>query len=138
MAELRPLQMDTFDDAPVPTCSGWWLPIRPRRRGGSWESPWVNGPSAQPYGVGSNRSMGAFGVTFDQTILAWEENSRFAFRVDKAAMPAVKAFADEWRFDRVGTQRTRIGWTIAADAAVPNSCLRLFLTAGMQMVLRIM
>jgi hypothetical protein len=82
--------------------------------------------------------MGAFGVTFDQTILAWEENSRFAFRVDKAAMPAVKAFADEWRFDRVGTQRTRIGWTIAADAAVPNSCLRLFLTAGMQMVLRIM
>ena len=55
--------------------------------------------------------MRAFGVTFDETILAWEDNSRFAFRVDKAAMPTVKAFADEWRFDGVGTQRTRIGWT---------------------------
>src|ERR1700741_4165258 len=27
---------------------------------------------------------------------AWEDNSRFTFRVDKAAFPTVTAFADEW------------------------------------------
>ena len=90
--------------------------------------------SAPPYGAGSDRSMHAWGVTFDETILVGAENSLFTFRVNQAAFPTVKAFADEWRFDSMDAQRTRIEWTIAA---VPNICLRLFLTAGMGMVLRI-
>ena len=39
---------------------------------------------------------------------AWEDNSRFTFRVDKAAFPTVTAFADEWL--RPCGRRTNPDW----------------------------
>lgn len=149
MAELRRVQTEFFGDAPVRVTVGAVVnaPVADVFKlvatdPSAW-ARWFVGTSAgkwtstPPFGVGSDRSMRVFGVTFDETVLAWEENSLFTFRVNQAAFPAVRAFADEWRFDSVDTRRTRIEWTIAADAAVPYVCLRLFLTAGMTIALRI-
>jgi hypothetical protein len=149
MAELRRVEPEFFRNAPVrvtvgvvvnaPVADVFRLVATEPSAWARWfvgtsSGSWTSTP---PCGVGSNRSMRVFGVTFDETVLAWEENSLFAFRVNEAAFPTVEAFADEWRFDSVDTRRTRIGWTIAADAAVPNVCMRLFLTAGMTVALRI-
>jgi hypothetical protein len=149
MAELRPVQTEFFSDAPVRVSVGVVVNATVAdvfKLVATDPSAWArwfvgtsagNWTSTPPRGVGSNRCIRVWGVTFDETVLAWEENSLFTFRVNKAAFPTVKAFADEWRFDSVDTRRTRIRWTIAADAAVPNVCLRLFLTAGMTIALRI-
>ena len=110
--------------------TGWadWCP------GFSAASRWTSAP---PYGVGSQRSMRAFGTTFDETILAWDENRRWAFRVDETGIPTLRAFAEEWRFDPVGPAQTRLTWTMAADAGVPAFWLRGCLRAQMSVMLRI-
>jgi hypothetical protein len=110
--------------------SGWadWCP------GFSSASRWTSPP---PYGVGSQRSMRAFGTMFDETILVWQDNERWAFRVDATGMPLVKAFAEEWRFEPIGPTQTRITWTMAADAGVPTFWLRGSLRAQMTVMLRI-
>src|SRR5262245_8866342 len=86
--------------------SGWarWCP------GFSAASRWTSAP---PYGVGSQRSMRAFGTTFDETILVWEDNRRWAFRIDAAGTPLVTAAAEEWQFEPLGPGQTRLTWTMA-------------------------
>ena len=70
--------------------SGWgrWLP------GFSTASKWVSEP---PHGVGGRRTMRAFGSSFEETVLAWNVNEEFAFRVDVCSLPAVRGLAERWR-----------------------------------------
>ena len=81
---------------------------------GHWETP-------PPHGVGSVRSVRSFGVRFSETILAWDDNERWAFRVDRASFPLAKAFAEDYRFSDDGSG-TMVSWTVAMD---PGLGLRL-------------
>jgi Polyketide cyclase / dehydrase and lipid transport len=81
---------------------------------GRWETP-------PPHGVTSIRTVRSLGVRFTETILAWDENERWAFRVDSASFPMAKAFAEDYRFsdDESGSM---VSWTVAMT---PGLALRL-------------
>jgi Polyketide cyclase / dehydrase and lipid transport len=72
---------------------------------GRWETP-------APHGVGSVRTVRAFGVRYRETILAWDEGERWAFRVDEVSVPLFKAFAEDYRLADEGSG-TRPSWTVA-------------------------
>jgi hypothetical protein len=94
--------------------AGWgrWFP------GFSHDGHWDTPP---PYGVGSVRSVRSLGVRFTETVLAWDENERWAFRVDTASLPVAKAFAEDYHFSDDGAG-TMLSWTVAM---MPGLGLRL-------------
>jgi uncharacterized protein YndB with AHSA1/START domain len=70
--------------------AGWgeWFPAFDRS--GRWTTPGPPGP-------GSRRTMRMAGVTYEETILEWEEPTLFSFRVDRASLPLARAFAERYR-----------------------------------------
>jgi len=74
---------------------------------GRWDTP-------VPHGVGSVRAVRAFGVRFRESILAWDEGERWAFRVDEMSLPMSKAFAEDYRLSDDG-EGTRLDWTVASQ-----------------------
>jgi hypothetical protein len=101
--------------------SGWgrWLP------GFSTTSTWVSPP---PHGLGSKRTMRAFGTSFEETVLAWNANEEFAFRLDTGSLPAVTGLAERWRVRAVGVGSTELTWSVAVDSPWPAPLLRAFLS----------
>ena len=89
--------------------AGWgqWFPGFDRS--GRWETP-------EPHGVGSVRVVRAFGVRFRETVLAWDADERWAFRVDEVRVPMARAFAEDYRLTDDGAG-TRLDWTVATRAA---------------------
>jgi hypothetical protein len=59
---------------------------------GSYHSP-------GPHGVGSRCTKRVIGIKVDETVLAWDEGARFAFRVDAAAIPAFHAWVEDYHFE---------------------------------------
>ena len=49
-----------------------------------------------PHRVGSIREVHMSGTTFRETILAWDEPSRWAYRVDESSAPAGHALVEDW------------------------------------------
>lgn len=82
--------------------------------------------SAQPLDGGTARDVRLRGGTrFRETVLAAEESTVYAYRVDVTNAPAVRALVEEWRLTPAGTG-TRVQWTFAADGpAVFRAGLRL-------------
>jgi hypothetical protein len=56
-----------------------------------------------PHGVGARRTMRFTGVKFEETILAWDEGARWAFRVDSAQAPVFDAFVEDYHFEPLQT-----------------------------------
>lgn len=148
MPSLQPVDLTFFDDAPVvvrrqarveaprdrvfalvatdPAGWGRWFPGF--SDDGRWETP-------PPHGVGSVRTVRAFGVRYRETLLAWDDGERFAFRIDQSSAPMAKAFAEDYRVADEGSG-TMLSWTIAM---VPGSALRLcrpLLPVGFGLMLR--
>jgi Polyketide cyclase / dehydrase and lipid transport len=94
--------------------AGWgkWFP------GFSDDGRW---DTAAPHGVGSVRTVRSLGVRFTETVLAWDVDERWAFRIDKASLPIAKAFAEDYRFADDG-EGTMVSWTVAT---IPGVGLRL-------------
>jgi uncharacterized protein YndB with AHSA1/START domain len=90
----------------------------------SWKD-WFPGFSSGRYegtpGVGARRFIRYQGTTIDETMLAWDEPSRWTFRVDRATVPLAKALVEEWTFDQDG-DGTLVRWTFASE---PNLLMRL-------------
>ena len=76
--------------------------------------------SPPPHGPGSRRLVRMSGVTYDETILAWDPPKRWAFRVDKAAAPIAHALAEDYQITPVELGSI-VQWTFAVD---PRSALR--------------
>jgi hypothetical protein len=72
-----------------------------------------------PYGVGARRRVRLVGgVTFHETVIAWDSPSRYAYRIDRCTMPGVRALVEEWTVLETSAG-TRVAWTIALDAPAP-------------------
>lgn len=137
MTALRSIDVDFLTDAPVrlqrtatvrvpksrlfsaiacePAEWGHWCP------GFTTSSRWT---TSGPPGVGSKRTMRAFGSDFHETVLAFDHDARFTFRIDECAAPMVRAFLEDWTFESVdqnSTQTTRITWSMAGDSALPDA-----------------
>jgi hypothetical protein len=148
MAALEPVDLTFFNGAPQRVVhhahvaasrdrvfavvaedpAGWgrWFPGF--SDAGRWET-------APPYGVGSVRTVRAFGVRYRETILAWDDGERWAFRVDEMSAPGFKAFAEDYRFTADGSG-TRLSWTVALR---PGPALRVaapLMSWGCGMLLR--
>jgi hypothetical protein len=130
MGELRAVELDFFQNAPIraftsgviaapasaifalmgPDPSAWtWVPgISDRGRY----------TSAAPPGAGATRLMFLLGRETTETVLAYEQDRRFAFRVDRAPMPGMHAFAEDYVLETTPIG-TRVSWTVAADGPSP-------------------
>jgi hypothetical protein len=150
MTALRSPELDFLNEAPVrigrsatvavaaerlfavvaedPMAWGHWCP------GFTTASRWI---TSGPPGVGSKRTMRAFGSDFQETVLAFEPHRRFAFRVDDCAVPGLRAFVEEWTFESVSNSaapQTIATWSMASESALPGAVMRPFMT-GLQAVL---
>jgi hypothetical protein len=67
-----------------------------------------------PRGVGSRRHVEMGGVTYRETMLAWDEPRRWAYRVDECTAPLFHALVEDWVVQRNG-DATTVRWTFAAD-----------------------
>ncbi|OBK27696.1 hypothetical protein A5634_22270 [Mycobacterium asiaticum] len=66
-----------------------------------------------PYGVGSRRVARFTGIKFEETILAWDEGKRWAFRVDSTQAPLFRAAVEDYHFETKGNNTTLLRWTFA-------------------------
>jgi hypothetical protein len=66
-----------------------------------------------PHGVGSRRTARFMGVSFEETILAWDEGARWTFRVDSTHAPVFQACIEDYHFDAEGSGATLVRWTLA-------------------------
>lgn len=87
-----------------------WRDWFPGVRDGAYDSP-------PPHGVGSVRRVSVLGAgTYQETILAWDEPTRWAFRVDATSLPLARALVEEWTLSPTGAG-TQVTWTFAVDPA---------------------
>ncbi|MFD4912668.1 SRPBCC family protein [Streptomyces virginiae] len=91
---------------------GWprWFP-------GFASAAYVGGP---PYGVGTARRLRLVGgVRALETVLVWDPARCFAYRVEEAGVPGVRAMMEEWRLAPSSYSGTTLHWTIALDVRQP-------------------
>jgi hypothetical protein len=122
---LQPVELSFFADAPNKVTThtfvaaarsdvfaaisgdpaGWgdWFPGFDH--GGRWESP-------APHGVGSVRLVRAFRTDYRETMLAWDDGERWAFRVDSSGSRLFTAFAEDYRLADAA-DGTLLSWTVA-------------------------
>jgi Polyketide cyclase / dehydrase and lipid transport len=74
-----------------------------------------------PYGVGSRREMIVFGRPTIETILAWDEPSRWAFAIEEATMPGISALAENYSIAGEAGGGSSLTWTMALDASMRAS-----------------
>ncbi len=65
-------------------------------------------------GVGSGRYVEMGGVAYRETMLAWDEPARWAYRVDECTAPLFHALVEDWVVQGNGDTAV-VHWTFAAD-----------------------
>lgn len=70
--------------------------------------------SPPPFGVGTLRSVVMDGVAYRETLLAWDEPHRWAYRVDESSDATFRALAEDWVMDDAAEGST-LTWTFAVD-----------------------
>jgi hypothetical protein len=91
----------------------WFTPVRDCRYEGD-----------APFGVGTARRLALRGgVVAHEQVLAWDENRRFAYRVEQLNVPGVRALMEEWTVSPVTPGRSTVQWVLAADCARPARML---------------
>ncbi|MFI7173457.1 MULTISPECIES: SRPBCC family protein [Streptomyces] len=73
-----------------------------------------------PYGVGTARRLRLVGgMRALETVLVWDPARCFAYRVEEAGVPGVRAMMEEWRLAPSPYGGTTLHWTIALDVRQP-------------------
>ena len=125
--DLRPVDASFFENAPqrfvcteivrhppekvfaaiAENPAGWGDWYRGFDHSGHWTTP-------GPPGLGSRRTVRMRRVTYEETILEWEQDRRFGFRVDRASVPLARAFGESYTMNphEAGTISQ---WVIAID-----------------------
>ena len=93
--------------------AGWgdWFPGFDHS--GHWLTP-------EPQAAGSRRRVRMGRLTYDETILALDRPSRFAFRVDRASVPLARALAEDYRLTP-HPEGCTFEWVFAMDPRPPFS-----------------
>lgn len=86
-----------------PSTWTWW----PGHDEGRYESP-------APQSVGSRRYMRMGDSWYRETILAWDEPTRWAYRVDESADSLIDALVEEWVVEG-DRDRSKVRWTFAVE-----------------------
>ena len=131
--ELQPVELDFLDSAPrrwvvkahlnAPRAAVWDAFVDP----GTWchwfpdvlEASYPG--SAPPHGVGTRRFSHVGRQYYEETMLAWDEGIRWAYRIDRTTLPVSSAHVECTEFEDDGTG-TLLRWTLAAK---PRLMLRL-------------
>jgi hypothetical protein len=69
----------------------------------------------EPAGVGTRRWVRIGGVKYRETILAWDEPRRWAYRVDETSAPLFAALAEDWVVEPAAGGTSTLRWTFAFD-----------------------
>lgn len=72
-------------------------------------------PQENPFGVGTIRRATVNGQRYEETMLAWNEGVRFAYRIDRATLPLAHAQVECTEFEDRPGGGTRVRWTLAID-----------------------
>jgi len=144
--ELQPVELDFLDFAPLkwvvearlnaPRTAVWNAFVDP----GTWrhwfpdvlEASYPG--STPPHGVGTRRFSHVGRQYYEETMLAWDEGTRWAYRIDRTTLPLSKAHVECTDFEDDGAG-TLLRWTLAAK---PRLMLRLsspFMEAMLQRLL---
>ncbi len=125
--EMRPVGLDFLDEAPMrievevgtalPRAKVWSAFVDPA----TWPS-WFPGvreadyPNQEPpFGVGTIRTADVSGEHFEETILAWDAEVRWTYRIDRCTARLATAQVESTEFfDRLGGGTT-VRWTLVAD-----------------------
>src|SRR4051794_4323171 len=70
--------------------------------------------SPSPHGVGTRRSVVMDGTAYRETLLAWDEPTRWAYRVDESGDATFRALAEDWIMAEAAGGST-LTWTFAVD-----------------------
>jgi hypothetical protein len=80
-----------------------------------------------PFGVGTKRWVRVSGITYRETMLAWDAPSRWIFRVDHTPAPLAHALVEQYTVDPDGPNASVFRWTFALD---PKSFFRITAPVG--------
>ena len=69
--------------------------------------------STPPHGVGTRRFSHVGRQYYEETMLAWDDGVRWAYRIDRTTLPISTAHVECTEFEDDGTG-TRLRWTLAA------------------------
>ncbi len=83
------------------TWSEWWPGVR--------SASYVGDP---PYGVGTRRIADVGGWRMEETLLAWDEGRRWAYRIDRSTAPLAKAQLESTELEDRGAGKN-VRWTLA-------------------------
>ncbi|MEU9607048.1 SRPBCC family protein [Streptomyces sp. NPDC048057] len=120
---LRPVELDFVEVAPVRLVFAAALEAPPRavhRALAEDLTDWprwfdaVSGVTPTRGGDGRDVTL-RVGIAFEETVLADDPDTRYAYRVDRTNAPAVTALAEEWRILPGPTGGSRVRWTFAVD-----------------------
>ena len=129
--QLRAVELDFLKDAPnrwdfeaevdappavvfaaIAADPSTWTQWFPDLEEGSYEG---DGPP----GVGTRRQVSQSGVTYRETMLAWDAPTRWAYRVDESSGDMFRALAEDWVVEPKGDHSV-VRWTFAID---PNPAI---------------
>ncbi len=88
-----------------------------------------------PHGVGSGKAKRFLGVTLEERVLAWEDGARFAFRVERASVPAFHALVEDYQFEPDGGSGTVVNVAMGAHPRLPVKLASLALSRALPVVL---
>jgi hypothetical protein len=70
---------------------------------------------APPYGIGTIRTARVSGQLFEETILAWDEPTRWTYRIDRSTAPLASAQVESTELDEAADGGTQVRWILASD-----------------------
>jgi hypothetical protein len=87
-----------------------------------------------PHGVGSGYAKQFVGITFEERVLAWEEGTRFAFRVERTSVPVFHAWVEDYQFEPDGGSGTVVNVAMGGHPRAPVKLANLVLSRVLPVV----
>ena len=88
-----------------------------------------------PHGVGSGKAKRFMGITVEERVLAWDEGSRFAFRIERTRVPVAHAWVEDYQFVPNGGNGTVVRVAMGVHPRLPVKLANLVLPRALPVVL---
>lgn len=124
--ELQPVGLDFLETAPhrfefeeplAAPCAAVFAAISADPSTWSWFPGIEDGTyeGEEPPGIGTRRWVRIGGVKYRETVLAWDDPHRWAYRVDETSGPVFAALLEDWVIEPADRDTTTLRWTFAFD-----------------------